>query len=301
MIISMRLNIQYQVFDDNITLGKVSKMSNSQLIKIGKKQDRKYFDKSADEVRALRDGKSQIGLQDDLMGDSDLKGDFNKGAWICLERGTKHYKRLVPIDDYQRESTERALDRNVGFDKFTEFQTVEYGAPRNASEQVDELQNYIRNKRFKWILKNTKGVKYLQPKWQTLKFKNTTDASGNKIVSQKMKFKSIDEFNDAGTMDENLTKNLTASQKQKIVAMKESGNHSNFDEHVRSAFDDAYYKAVTKDVFKPNAFNDEWNLTSTVHQKIYNSNYIGYSLENGDDLYLVTKAQNNRQRAAFAK
>ena len=43
------------------------------------------LDKSADEVRALRDHKDQIGLQDDLMGDDDLKNELNNGAMLVIE------------------------------------------------------------------------------------------------------------------------------------------------------------------------------------------------------------------------
>lgn len=52
-VISNGKMTQYQLFDDNITLGKLSKMSNSELISLGKKQDRKYFDESINEVKAF--------------------------------------------------------------------------------------------------------------------------------------------------------------------------------------------------------------------------------------------------------
>lgn len=52
-------------------------------------------------------------------------------------------------------------------------------------------------------------------------------------------------------------------------------------------------------MFKPHTFDDDMDLSSTVHQKIYDSTYIGYGT--GNDMYLLTKAQNDNQRAVFNK
>ncbi|CUR38957.1 hypothetical protein [Limosilactobacillus reuteri] len=315
--------IQYQVFDDDITLGKASKMSNSDLISLGKKQDKKYFDKSADEVRALRDHKDQIGLQDDLMGDDDLKGDLNNGAWLVMEgtatqkspdttNETYTYNKLIPIDQYNSESDRigkiklhQSADEKSSpvINKATEYEMVENASPDEHEQENNfsdrhETYSYIRNNRFNALLENMKSVKYLAPKWQTLTFKNTTDNSGNKVISQKMNYKAIDEFNDAGTMDNNVF-NLSDSQKQKLFKAKAASHETGSYPELRSAFDKSYYKVVTKNVFKPHVFDDDTELSDKVHQKIYNSTYIGYST--GDDTYLLTKAQNDSQRVVFNK
>lgn len=317
--------IQYQVFDDDITLGKASKMSNSQLISLGKKQDKKYFDKSADEVRALRDHKDQIGLQDDLMGDDDLKNELNNGAMLVIEgtatqksqdstKETYSFNKLIPVDQYNSESKRigaiklKQHQSEVGkpspvIDKKTEWDMVD-----SAVFDEDELNNnvpqrretfdYIRNNRFNALLDNMKSVKYLAPKWQNLTFKSTTDDSGNKIISQKMNYKTIDEFNEDDVMNDNVF-DLSNSQKQKIFKAKAASYEKGSYPELRSAFDKSYYKVVTKNVFKPHTFDDDMDLSSTVHQKIYDSTYIGYGT--GNDMYLLTKAQNDNQRAVFNK
>lgn len=85
----------------------------------------------------------------------------------------------------------------------------------NNVPQRRETFDYIRNNRFNALLDNMKSVKYLAPKWQNLTFKSTTDDSGNKIISQKMNYKAIDEFNEDDVMNDNVF-DLSNSQKQKI-------------------------------------------------------------------------------------
>lgn len=298
--------IEYNIFDDNLTLGKASKMSNSDLISLAKKQNRKYFDESTDEVKALQNGDNQIGLQNDLMGDDDLKADFNQGAWLYLggsgsDLDSLHYNRLLTYDQYKQEEDTPKVN------KYTEKGIINSGHPQDNSEfnQVAQLDKEIRNKRFDWIIKNMKDVKYLAPKWQTPSFDNTTDDSGNKITSQKITYKATTMFNDSGTMDQNVS-NLSENQKQKIlkVANDIQGSHRDFNtgkfiEDVRSAFDDDYFKVVTKNLLKPHTISSHMVFVDTVHQKIYDSTYIGYTTRN--DNAFVTKAQNDNQRAVFTK
>lgn len=89
----------------------------------------------------------------------------------------------------------------------------------NNVPQRRETFDYIRNNRFNALLDNMKSVKYLAPKWQNLTFKSTTDDSGNKIISQKMNYKAIDEFNEDDVMNDNVF-DLSNSQKQKIFGSK---------------------------------------------------------------------------------
>ena len=144
----------------------------------------------------------------------------------------------------------------------------------NNVPQRRETFDYIRNNRFNALLDNMKSVKYLAPKWQNLTFKSTTDDSGNKIISQKMNYKAIDEFNEDDVMNDNVF-DLSNSQKQKIFKAKAASYEKGSYPELRSAFDKSYYKVVTKNVFKPHTFDDDMDLSSTVHQKIYDSTYIG--------------------------
>lgn len=300
--------IQYQIFDNDITLGKVSKMSNSDVISMAKKQDRKYFDESINEVKALRDDKDQIGLQDDLMGDDDLKADLNKGAFLYFIANGKigdptiSDVKLISEDEYDSTNTDQYKA------KFSLNQLITYGAPASANQSnaTDQLIQSSREKRLNALIDNMKNVKYLAPKWQMMKIKNTTDDTGNNVVSQKVNYKLIDEFADSGKIDENVTA-LPQASKEKIEKFWEQ-NYSNgknqssskFVESFNSAFDSSYYQHVTKGIFHPHTFDDDMTLSNTTSQTIYDSKFIGYQLD-GDNFYLLTKAQNDSQKAVFSK
>ncbi|WP_457801825.1 hypothetical protein [Limosilactobacillus reuteri] len=299
--------IQYQIFDDDITLGKVSKMSNDDVIKLAKKQDRKYFNESIDEVKALRDNESQIGLQDDMMDDNDLKADLNKGAFLYFvadgKKGDKQISNVRLVDKNTYDSTNGDQYKA----KFTLSELITYGAPASAneSEAVDGLQHYTRTQRLNALIDNMKAVKYLAPKRQTVTVKNTTDDSGNNVVSQKVSYKSIDEFADSGTIDKNVN-SLSQSSKKKIEKFWEqnynnqkSESSSEFVDRFKSAFDSSYYHQITKGVFKPHIFDDYMTLSSITSQTIYDSKFIGYSED--DNCYLLTKAQNDNQKAVFGE
>lgn len=299
--------IQYQIFDDDITLGKVSKMSNGEVIKLAKKQDKKYFDESINEVKALRDGKDQIGLQDDMMDNNDLKADLNKGAFLYFvadgKKGDKRISNVRLVDKNTYDSTNGDQYKA----KFTLSELITYGAPASAneSEAVDGLQRYARTERLNALIDNMKKVQYLAPKWQTVNIKSTTDDSGNNIVSQKINYKSIDEFNDSGTIDKNVN-NLSQSSKKKIAKFWEqnynnqkSESSSEFVDGFKNAFDSSYYHQITKGIFKPQSIDADMSFYAMSSQQIYDSKFIGY-YENGN-AYLLTKAQNNNQKAVFGK
>ena len=223
------------------------------------------------------------------MGDDDLKGDLNNGAWLVMEgtatqkspdttNETYTYNKLISIDQYNSESDRigkiklhQSADEKSSpvINKATEYEMVENASPDEHEQENNfsdrhETYSYIRNNRFNALLENMKSVKYLAPKWQTLTFKNTTDNSGNKVISQKMNYKAIDEFNDAGTMDNNVF-NLSDSQKQKLFKAKAASHETGSYPELRSAFDKSYYKVVTKNVFKPHVFDDDTELSDKVH------------------------------------
>lgn len=73
----------YQIQDNDVTLGRISKLSKRQTIKLAKEQDKKYFDISATEVQNWLDDKNQVGQQDDFFGDDDVIR-FLKGRYDAL-------------------------------------------------------------------------------------------------------------------------------------------------------------------------------------------------------------------------
>lgn len=302
--------IEYQIFDDDITLGKVSKMSNGEVIKLAKKQDRKYFDKSIDEVKSLRDGNKQIGSQNDMWGDDDLKGDLNKGPFLYFvaqnKDGAPKLKglRLVTKNNY---NTANSSGDGQYCAKYTESELIDYGTPANANrtETTNKMLDYSRSQRLSALINNMKSVKYLAPKYQTISIKNTTDDTGNKVVSQRVNYKSIDEFNDSGTIDKNVN-SLSQTSKEKIEKFWENNYDNNRNEsseefinNFKSAFDSSYYNQITKNLFHPHTFEDNFTISDPVSQTIYSSRFIGYA--EGNDCYLLTKAQNKTQKAVLSK
>lgn len=305
--------IQYQIFDDNITLAKVSKMSNSELIKLGKEQDKKYFDESINEVKALRDGKGQIGLQNDLMGDDDLKKDLKMGSLL-------YFSDMRKVEDTGATVKNTRMISKQEFDKLKDelpsippydgkFHEEVYEHTEKSIIELSGLDpSKYTTRRCDALIENMKKVKYLAPEWQKLSITNATDDSGNKIISQTVKYKSIDEFNDSGIIDKNVQK-LSNTQKQAVAnalneysilgteEVKPNEVKAKMGDAFNKAFDKDYYLVTTKNMFKPHTFMNNMTLSSTTSQQIYNTRYIGYQV--GDDNYLLTKAQNDTQKAVF--
>ncbi|ANU51955.1 zinc ribbon domain-containing protein [Limosilactobacillus reuteri] len=303
--------IQYQIFDNNITLGKVSKMSNSQLIKLGKEQDKKYFDESINEVRALRDGKGQIGLQNDLMGDKGLKNDLNEGAAIYYTGDDDGRIGQIISPSQYNENNFKFYSESDLIDQYYDGAQLIYSPDNSNYCLADDINSKLKECRYNALINNMKGVNYLAPKWQKIKVQNTTDDSGNEVVSQKITYNSIDEFNDADTIDKNVMK-LSQNQRQQIKSLYNDNKdattidgslprkeYSSALKKAENVFDESYYKTITKDIFKPQTFKDDMTLSNPTSQTIYNQKYVGYQI--GDDNYLLTKAQNNKQKAVFAK
>lgn len=176
---------------------------------------------------------------------------------------------------------------------------------------ADDINSKLKECRYNALINNMKGVNYLAPKWQKIKVQNTTDDSGNEVVSQKITYNSIDEFNDADTIDKNVMK-LSQNQRQQIKSLYNDNKdattidgslprkeYSSALKKAENVFDESYYKTITKDIFKPQTFKDDMTLSNPTSQTIYNQKYVGYQI--GDDNYLLTKAQNNKQKAVFAK
>lgn len=296
--------IEYQIFDDDVTLGKLSKMSNREVINMAKKQDRKYFDESINEVKALRDHKDQIGLNDDLMSDDDLKGDLNWGPYLYFlvsDRDSDNHKWSDPewITSEQYNNNNSSKMRQ----KWTEGQmpnSLIQSNGENGYDRIDNLVKQMRNDRFNALIVNMKSVKYLSPKWQKITITSNTDDTGNKVVSEKIKYKYIDEFNYAGTVNQNAQK-LSESKKQEILDIV-GGNQRDTDSQLnacKKAFDSSYYHQITKNVFKPHAVSSDFTIYTPTSQTIYDSRFIGYSFGNGS--YYLTKAQNDNQKAVFSK
>lgn len=315
--------IQYQIFDNDITLGKVSKMDNSEVIKMAKKQDRKYFDKSVDEVKALRDGERQIGLQNDMWGDKQVKKVVANGP-ILFVVGDKSDSdqwsntKLVTRKEFLK-YREGGTHTNLQLATASELNPADSIMVTSENEKAyKDVRNEMNNKRYKYIIEHGEHVKYLAPKWQTVKYSDTkTDDSGNNVVEQTIDYKSIDEFGEYDDINNSIF-SLPKSKQQQIASIitkynnineaygrghdPKPGDEVNISELKRdlnNTFDSSYYKAVAKSVIHPHIIDDWTTVHTAPGQQIYDSKFIGYQSDDGT--YLLTKAQNDNQKAVLTK
>lgn len=186
----------------------------------------------------------------------------------------------------------------------------------NASEIRDAVNHEfsfpkkITQRRYEAELANAKNAKYLEPKAQSVKIAAKTDPSGNKVVSQKISYKSIDMF-DEHKYDETYAKAALQNPQalklfktaQRLYDSKQEDVNGDVDKEgnrLLSIFTYNYFKEATKDVVHPHTFDDSMVLTDPTSQQIYNKRMIGYKIEGGDS-YLLTLAQSKRQTATLEK
>lgn len=299
---------EYQIFDDNITLGKLSKMSNRQIIALAKKQDRKYFDDAPDEIKNAQKEVTYNGLMNDLAGKE------NKDFRTEIKYGVTNQKNF---------STESAVIKD-----FLEVARLEKND--DTVYPTDDVINELRQRRIDAAIKNAKNAKYLAPKPQRVSIKTTTDDTGNKPVVQTIKYKTIDMFNEdsydktyleAAQSDEKVkafynkyndflrqlnkqvdddtwsekTKNYQLEVEKKFVPSFNAAKSE-----VLNTFTPAYFEKATKGLVKPYTFETSVELTNPVSQQIYNKRFIGYQIGEGNS-YLLTMAQNKDQKAVLNK
>ena len=294
----------YQIFSDNITLGKVSKMSNAQVIKLGKKQDKDYFKDATDEIKNAHNKVTYNGLMDDLSGDDqqEFRDKIVGGSTASLPKNITY-----------RNVEDNSISLYMG--KLTGAQKEEMEAS-NASELRDAVNHKfsfpkkITQRRYEAELVNAKNAKYLEPKAQSVKIAAKTDPSGNKVVSQKISYKSIDMF-DEHKYDETYAKAALQNPQalklfktaQRLYDSKQEDVNGDVDKEgnrLLSIFTYNYFKEATKDVVHPHTFDDSIVLTDPTSQQIYNKRMIGYKIDGGDS-YLLTLAQSKRQTTTLEK
>lgn len=311
----------YQIFDSNVTLGKVSSMNDNQLVSLGKKQDKKYFKESANEVRSLQHGQEQVGNQDDLMGDIDLKGELEQGPQFYLYGRSKglnghqgllvKYTKLVSKDEYDKNFEKTSNTEESGNNQQHYQQETENGlvTGEKASKQLEQA-------RYDALVQHIKKTKYLAPKWQKSSIDSSKD-SNNRIDKQTINYKNIDEFNeDHNVMSKNVMK-LSGEQQQKILDLanlkgqptsiigdesSENEDKQKQENAANAAFGKDFQAIVTDSVFKPHEIKDWMTLIDTTSVEVNNTRYIGYVIDNGDNYntYLFTKAQNKSQKAVLS-
>jgi len=275
--------IKYNIFDNDVTLGRLSKLNDDQTIKLAKEQDKKYATTGAiEEIKSGLKGNGQVGQEDDY-----------KDVWVVSVGRFQVYAKHG-----------NSPDRH--FDKIK--------SPNENSDagfRITNLKPYgptYDNSYGKAMIKHIQKTPYQAPKAQEIEVKNTTGDSGNKIISQKIYYKGISMF-DEEPAEENLYHYALKNKDDFLESINLSTRFNYINEQTKETTDRA--NALYDKLFKGQQFNLTKNVygyhpydasmvlyKEFVTQQIYKSRYIGYPQMYG---YLVTKAQNKNQKIEFSK
>lgn len=316
----------YQIFDNNIRLGKLSKMSDAATIKLAKAQDKKYATTGAEaEVRSWLKSKQN----DEDYSAVGKENDFDENAQKAAAGISDIY--FTYAQDY---GSLYGIQQIKKVDQFY----PEYSQEKNNSQDVspsdlaiDSVKGgYNDNSDLNYgkaILKSIKKTAYRAPKAQTVKVKNITDASGNKIIQQNISYKHIDFFADGDVVAKNFYE-LTKTNQDKfkeLVELKDiesewedakasikddPESNANPGQYVtavkaRKTLYDALikpnYSRLVKGVYGYHAWTGDTSLYGIVNQQIYKERYIGYKGGPDGATFLITKAQTKDQKAVLSK
>lgn len=321
----------FQIFDGNISLGKISSMSDADTIKLAKEQDKKYSTTGAiQEIKNYQKDKPSVGQE----------ADFDKGAQAVADGDISIYY-LKESKNYSDDPIERL---NHGMDKIVNI----YPSYEKAEDKADyskgfKASNVTLNRlamsptkndgeedtdnRFgKSIIKHIENSTYSEPKPQNISVKNYTDNSGNKIVNQKIKYTAIDLFDSTIAIDN--TYKIARENKADIFKLLGYVNNRDYGGKISNIYSDdarfAKYKSdikqmdsegyaiyqklfgnshseITKGVYGNHEWDKDMTIGDPTSQKIYKSRYIGYTITSDGGGHILTKAQNDKQKAVLAK
>jgi uncharacterized protein YceK len=304
----------YQIFDNNVTLGKLSKMSDAAVIKLAKQQDKKYATTGAQsEVQNwLKGNDSQIGQEADF--DDDVKEAASGRAEVCYS-----FKSVGTADsdsEFPSSYTITALNIYKNPDTSSEDRSTVHlyeFAPEGTADTEGGPDGNDMNYG-KALLKNISAAKYKSPVARSIKVKNATDASGNKITKQQVTYQSIDYF-DGSVLEDNAYKLASQNKTEFLNMVSTSANLSNAQNDADTSLIKKWspklvpqyeklikpnYDKLMKNVYGYHYWNRDITLSSTISQQIYKHRYIRYYLSD-HSTYLVTKAQTSSQKAVLAK
>lgn len=185
------------------------------------------------------------------------------------------------------------------------------------SSNQDGTNKAILKKVYGGVVDHIKKTNYQAPEAMKVKSTSRTDDSGNNIISQKATIQYTsgvdgsvvaENFLDMAQNDPTMVKHLYQLAKANYEAENADGaTGSQIDdanETFRAGVDKMFTKKFCDDLMKNVFSNDQeeytMNLNEPVGFDIYDAHFIGYyrGAHNG---YLVTKAQNDKQDAIFAK
>ena len=306
----------YRTYDDDTTLGKIAKMSNRQVLRYAKQQDKKYFDVSTKEVALARRG-----VHDGF--NADFKPAMSAPSYYVLINDDNKVVGTA-IDTGEKDRNDRpyqVIFNTAG--KMTSSARGTTQLPSNIRENYTPIvsENDIDQRHNTTILKrmdtglqeHIRQVSYTAP--EPIKVKNTsqTDASGNHIVSQTATIQYTssvdvdqvqDNFLQIAEKDPSIMKRFAqwATLKQKVHDPKQvAAAQTAVNKGIDKMFSPHFCNDLTKEVFISNEQEkDTLSLEMPVAFDVYDSHFIGYERAN-DNGYLITKAQSKKQTAVFAK
>lgn len=319
----------YQIFDNNITLGKLSSMSDSATIELAKKQDEKYATNGAiKEINSyLKQKDGQIGQESDFDDDTETIASGGLNIYYTFQKDDANKYQQQTVKNIYRTSDEaQKVAENEGLsDGSIDLLSLSDNALKK-NQKVDT--NFGRA-----IIKHIENTKYQSPMTQTLKVKNTTDNSGNKIVSQTVTYTAIDMF-DSKQAEINLYNYVMEHKADfiKLLTVASSYGYGMRSEDISgdmvfgsdgwnpselSAYrsqltqfsaegNDLYdqllkdkYSELTKGVYGYHKWSKTMTISDSISQKIYKARYMGYTTNRNS--YLLTKSQNKRQQLMMGK
>lgn len=323
----------YQIFDKNITLGELSKMSDSEVLNLAKKQDEKYATTGAiEEIKHIQadkkgyagsDKKGYVGLEEDFEND-EILGD------IRIYYKTKRVGERDEVVSFSKDEIKRT---NVEPNFNTGSTNLHMLKPRTYDSKIYK-SNYDTTSFGNAVIKEIQNTKYQSPELQKIKINSITDASGNKVTQQAFSYTAIDMFNGDKAKD-NLYNYMKKNEKDflKLLTLAISSEYSYKDinwedngfidspdntEERREKYTQSVKKAQAEgeklynklikgkfSIFAKGTYGyNEWQkkvtLIDPMSQEIYKEKYIGYLMYNSGS-YLVTRAQNSEQKAVLGE
>lgn len=307
----------YRTYDDDTTLGKISKMSDSQVIRFAKSQDKEYFNASAKEA--------SIAMNDEHNGfNADFQSAISMPQFSMLTKNDNKVTGLA-IQTNSEDTTEgtkyvtfnadgKMTSSAKGTSQLPDGVSMSDSMNIPSSTDNNDSNNVILKKVYGGVIDHIKKTSYQAPEAMKVKSTSKTDDSGNNIISQTATIQYTsgvdgdavkDNFLDMAENDPAMVKQLyqlakTDYDAEHITNEKVDATFAAYKNGINKMFTKQFCYDLTKDVFS----NEQEEYTMTLKEPlgfdIYNAHFIGYyrGAHNG---YLVTKAQNDKQDAIFAK
>ena len=290
---------EYDIYDDSITLGKLSKLNNRQILKLANKQNKKCFTHIVKDWYTSDLPVIKYSCFDQYKGKD---GVYTLNIWDGGNKGSTFDSAGNVIRNYSHSVNDNIDDSTLNLTLYS----------TDASENDNKTK--IMLKAFQNALDSTTYQKQRTAKIYT---KNKTDSSGNKVTSEFLSIPTTT-YCDTSVCQKNflnicknnpwIVKNLIAYNKsmdseEEMLDHSPQNNNKKFNKYILPIFSSkSFQREVTKNVFSRRKTWDHYNLNDSISFDIYKSRFIGYDWTDGKySGVLVTKAQNHKQQAAFPK